>query len=560
MRLKKESVLTDVTSTSLVTSDDAWSRLPERKRNLANERRKLVIAVMKLLDEKQYTLRPAIEMFILQLEVGDADVQLIKVARKLGRKGGIPSYSTLNRWVNGYNQHGLIGLVDNYKGSEREAYGWEARAVHLYSLPSKPSKSAVSRKLISEGFTSATETRVRRYLDSLPANQGEMSRGRLGPRLYENTQKTFKRRSTEHLPVGSCYQGDGHTLDVYLQHPAGNKPWRAELTLWIDVTSRYIAGWYVSEAESAHSTLFALSHAILSHDHIPAMLHIDNGSGFKNKMVSDDSIGFYARLGIDIMHSRPYNAKAKGQVERFFGTMERDHNKWFESYCGADMADEAIQLLLKKVKKGEAQLPTLQQWMASFTDWLNQYHNKPHDGLNGKTPCEVWATLEQHKVEPISAAIFWPRKERTVTRQAIRLDNREYIAPELIQYNNKKVIVEYSLHDDRFIRVMDTKGRWICDAGLISKQDYVPASRIEEAKQKRLVAQVKRLEVHADEKRERAGLALPHDQFLDDVEALNDSAMMSLEDKTGEGLWPSPVSDQLEELDINDLSYLDDHD
>jgi len=451
----------------------------------------------------------------------EGDDGLIKVAFKLGRNGKLPSYSSINRWVNKYKESGVLGLAPAHVGSSRKVYGWEVRAMHLYALPSKPSISAVARKLASEGFKDVAESAVRRFIDALPADKGDMSRGRLGPRLYENTQKTFKHRTTENLGVGSCFQGDGHTLDVYLQHPHGNKVWRAELTLWIDVASRYVVGWYLSEAESAHSTLFALSYAILKHDHIPAILHIDNGSGYKNKMMSDDSTGFYAQLGIDIMHARPYNAKAKGQVERFFGTMERDFNKWYPSYCGADMSDEALQLLLKKYKKGEATLPTQAQWIADFNAWLDLYHDKPHKGLDGKTPNKLWATLERHSVDMKSTAIFWPRMERTVKRQAVTLDKREYMAPELIQYNNKKVTVEYNLHDDSGVRVLDTKGRWLCDAVLVTKHDYLPASRLEEAKQKRLASQIKRLEVHTQEKRDRAGLSITHEHVLGSINELS---------------------------------------
>ena len=548
-----------MTTKQLATTDDAWSRLPESKRKVANDRNKIVAAVKQLIDD-DYSQRAAIELLLLRIDANEADDALIEIARTLGRAGKPPGYSTVKRWMDDYNNYGLVGLAPSHKGSESKQYGWEVRALHLYSLPSKPSISAVARKLIAEGFDHVTETRVRRFINNLPADKAELSRGRLGTKLFNNTQKTFKRRSTENLPVGALYSGDGHTLDVYLQHPSGNKPWRAELTLYIDVTSRTIVGWYVSEAESAHSTLFALSHALITLDHIPAYLHIDNGSGYKNKMMSDDATGFYDRFGMSVMHSLPYNAKGKGHVERFFKTMECDFNKWYPSYCGADMADEAVQLLLKKHKKGEVQLPTLDQWCHDFEQWLEQYHNTKHRGLNGKTPAEVWATLERHPVEPRSAAIFWPRTTRTVSRECVRLDNREYMAPELIQYNSRQVQIEYNLHDDGFVRVMDNKGRWVCDAKLVNKIDYLPTSRLEEAKQKRLQSQIKRLEVHANEKRERAGLAITHDQVLGDVEQLVNNTTALPETKTGPALTDPDLNqlDDLLELDITDTSYIDD--
>jgi len=550
-------------STEIVTADDAWQRLPESKQLIASDRG-LVAKEVKRVMEEGYAQRRAIELLLLRLETEDGvDTNLINAAKKLGKKGKLPSYSTINRWVNDFEKLGLIGLAPKHKGSEQQNYGWETRAMYLYSLPSKPSINAVARKLISEGFENVTYDRVYRFIDSLPSQLGDKSKGRMGARLYTNTQKSFIRRSTKNLPVGACFQGDGHTLDVYLQHPTGKKPWRAELTLWLDVSSRHVAGWFLSDAESAHSTLFALSHAILTHNHIPTMLHIDNGSGYKNKMMSDESTGFYSRLGIDIMHSLPYNAKGKGHVERFFKTMECDFNKWYPSYCGADMADEAIQLLLKKHKKGEVKLPTAEQWMTDFNEWLVEYHNTAHTGLNGKKPAELWDNLEAFPLENNmqSQALFWPRKTRMVKRESIRLDNREYMSPELVQYNNKKLKVEYNLHNDAFIRVLDDTGRWICDAKLVQKADYIPVSRLKEAEQKKLAASVKRLEVHIQEKHDRAGSAITHDQIIDDVEVLTQQCDSTLLEKTTGTEVPVDTNLGLQtedDIDFLATDYLDD--
>ena len=541
--------------------DDAWqwAALPESKRLVAQEREIIVKAVIERMETRGEKSRFAIECLLAKIESGGANKSITETALRLGKKGKPPVRSTLSRWLKLYKKGGAVMLAPGHKGGTRKDYGWELRAEHLYRLPSKPDIAAVEMWLRQEHFKGVTYSRVHRYLKSLPAERGANGRGRLGPRLYDNTQKSFVRRNTAMLEVGSVYQGDGHTIDVYLQHPTGRKPWRAELTLWIDIRSRYVVGWYISEAESAHSTLFALSHAMLSQDHIPAVLHIDNGSGYKNKMMSDESTGFYDRFGITVMHSRPYNAKGKGQVERFFGTMERQFGKKWPSYCGADMDDEAIQLLLKKYKKGEAELPSLAQYIDGFKEWLNTYHNEPHRGLDGKTPAQVWADLKPHNVKPKAAAIFWPRTKRTVSRQSIRLDNREYMAPELISYNGKTIHVEHNIHDDSFIRCLLDDGRWICDAKLVHKADYMPSSRLDEAKQKRLKSQIKRLEVHIDEQRERAGLAITHEDQLEIMNA--DHALLT--DK-GEGeefevgaLTPTSEQDVSNELriDLTDTNY-----
>lgn len=492
--------------------DSQWDMLTSAKRQKAQ---KWVGLVGFLVEQSKFTdtsISGVVDWFISI--VGTSKYPSYEeMALKLGRNGNPPSRASLIAKCNSYRAEGIMGLVPKHKGSSRQEFGWEARAIHFWQLPSKPSYQAVAEWLNQEGHESASYNRVRAYLKSLPADI--QIRGRIGQKLFNNTQRSYVRRTTVNLEPGTVYQGDGNTIDIYMRHPSGNKVWRAELTLWIDVASRYVVGWYVSEAESANSTLFALSHALISQNHIPAMLHIDNGSGYKNKMMSDDSYGFYHRLGISVMHSLPYNAKGKGHVERFFGTMQRKFLKRFPSYCGADMDNEASQKLLKDFHNGKTELPTREDFIRAFSAWLDVYHANPHRGLDGNTPQNVYADRTLTPLESESAAIFWPRTERTVRRACVHFGNREYGNSELIHYNGKQVQVEYNLHDDSMVRILDQKCRWICDAELIHKADYLPSSRIEEAKQKRAIAQTKRLAAKQREIEDRARIGITHDKVLD---------------------------------------------
>ncbi|MFW2440920.1 MAG: Mu transposase C-terminal domain-containing protein [Arenicellales bacterium] len=491
-----------------------WEKLPKAKRDKAQKRAAVVLPIMLLMEEGSFTLSRAVESMLLDVR-HSSEGDFTKAAIALGRNGNPPSRASLINWCQAYQKHGLMGLVAGHKGKEREVRGWEAAAMRYYQMPSKPSFNAVSEWLQADGYESATYPRIRSYLKSLPAEH--LMKGRLGPRLIENTKKTFTRRDTSGLQPGDVYQGDGYTLDIYLKHPTGNRPWRAELTLWLDVACRYIVGWYISDAESAHSTLFSLSHALLSHDHIPSCLHIDNGSGFKNKMMSNECTGFYDKWGISIMHSRPYNAKGKGHVERIFGTIKGKFLKKFPGYCGHDMDNEAQQLYLKKCKAGDEELMSRDTFVDEFSNWIDVYHATPHGGLDGKTPASQWEGLVNTPVAPKSAALFWPRSRRVVSRQCIRLDNREYVNKDLLSYDKKSLIAEYSIHDDSYIRVLDDKERWICDATLVKKADYLPASRIDENNRKKSIAATRRLQSHIQEVEDRAHLAITHDQANDGI-------------------------------------------
>ena len=523
-------------------------------------------------DARGESLNPAIAVFEAQhaAQALPATV-MVALATLQPNKPACPNRATFYRWDDKYRQHlsgDNVAAAPAHKGSERKVGGWEALAYRLWNTPTKRTISSIARELREEHqFSDASDARVRGYINALPANMREKSSARMGARLYKNSQRGFVRRDTGCIPAGFIYQGDGHTVDAYIAHPFTGDIWRPELTVWIDVGSRYIAGWYISESESSHSTLFALSRALVGHDHVPAMLHIDNGSGYASKMMSDASTGYYARFDIEAMFALPYNAKAKGQVERFFGTMERDFGKRLPTYCGADMAAEALQLIAREVKTGKRQLPSLQSYIAGLAAWIEKYHHREHKGLDGRTPAQVWAEREQCPLHTPSDAIVRPRIERVVGRQSVRLHNREYGSAALVAYNGEPLVVEYDLLDDSSVRILARDGRWICDAGLIRKADYLPASRIDEAQQRRLDGQIGRLKHKQNELEARAALSISHVDVQADIDTLNEGGGLMVENNADEGLiytnlepsavtpGPDAATSATITLDIFDTNY-----
>lgn len=433
------------------------------------------------------------------------------------KRAQCPDRATVYRWLNDlakFKNGNVLALTKQHTGRVRKTYGWEHKAIELFNLPSKPGYADVAYWLRTDhGFESATKSRVTRYMQTMPATLGKQSPGRMGKTFYKHNLAPHKIRDNDVLPVGFGYEGDGHTVDAYIAHPSGKKVYRPELTIWIDVRSRYVAGWYMSDDESSISTLFALSHAMLSEDHVPAVLFLDNGSGFKSRMMADEAIGFLNRMSITPSFALPGNSKGKGLVEGFFKIFRNRHDKKFLTYCGDDMAPEINRRLSDEVKRGLRTLPSYAEYVASVKQYIDDYNNEPKGVLNGETPRQLWLRdLEQVKVHIAADALIMPREIRTVKRWRITLHKRTYQAPELAQYNGTDVLVEYSLHKDNEIRVLDEQERLICIATLVGKVDRLPDSRIVEAEQKRLNGQVKRLEQHANEKKLRARPVLTLEQ------------------------------------------------
>jgi putative transposase len=403
-----------------------------------------------------------------------------------------PSAVSVYRWLKAYLTGGIVELAPDYKGRQRKERGWEARAAELYNQPQKPAYATVAYWLRKEGFADASEHNVRRYLKALPSNLTETGKKRLGAHYYAQSIKPHKVRDNTVLPVGFVYEGDGHCCDVYVAHPATGRAFRPELTTWIDIRSHYLVSWWISESESAHTTLFSLSQALVAHNHTPAYVHTDPGSGFKAKLISDEVTGFLVRFAIEPMLALPGNAKGKGLQEGWFRWFEERLGKRFDTYCGHDRTDDFLRHLSEKVKRGIIVLPTLQQYIDAVRDYVETYNNTPQDGLGGKTPAEIWAALERVELHTPAEAIIRPRIQRTVQRWGITLDKRKYRAAALAQYEGREVIVEYSIHTDDRVWVHDLKGRYLCDAQLVEKTPWLPDSRIEQAQQKRLEGQRQR--------------------------------------------------------------------
>jgi putative transposase len=497
-------------SVPVAAEASAWDRACEKHREVARQRYAVIKGVLPIFDQGVSLHRCATQA-VSAIEQGNATC----------KAGKAPSVATVKRWLKGFKAQGMEGLLPAFKGRSRKDYGWEARAIELFNIPGKSSYGDVTDQLRMQGYQGVTYERVKNYLKTMPATLGRESPARIGKHEYHLTHKPSRSRDCEVLNVGEIYQGDGHTIDCYLADPNTGNPYRPELTVWIDVRSRYIVGWYLSEAESAHSTLFSLCHALLRHDHRPTWLHIDNGSGFINKLMSHESIGFYKKMEFEIMKSIPGNPRGKGQIERWFRTLRDKHDKFWNNgrdYCGHDMAAEVNRRMSVEVQAGRRELLPVGQYRESLAKFVDYYNNRVHSALDGQTPAQLWETLVKHPVVTPASEMVYPRTTAVVRKFTVRTDNRWYRNDILMHYDGQRLTVEYSLTDDATVKIYNAEGGFICDANLVDKTPYLPSSRLEQARQKRETEQVKRLERHIEEKKQRA--VTPLDQNTQRLEAL----------------------------------------
>jgi hypothetical protein len=191
---------------------------------------------------------------------------------------------------------------------------------------------------------------------------------------------------------------------------------------------------FAREAQAAFLTL--LMSAVLRRG-IPKNLYVDNHGSLCGNEVELAC----ARLGINLLCAPPYDAPAKGKIERFWRTLR---------------ADFLERLDLSKVT-------TLDEFNLRLCTWVEgDYHLRPHAGLQGQTPMEVW--------EKDVSYIRWVEDPEaidkaftvTITRQVYqdstcKVGSQVFEAPAHLR--GGRIVIYYTLlHPDR-LWIMDGKVR-----------------------------------------------------------------------------------------------------
>jgi transposase InsO family protein len=146
---------------------------------------------------------------------------------------------------------------------------------------------------------------------------------------------------------------------------SGRRKQKAYLLGLIDDATRIVPYAAFALSETAVAYLPVLRQAVMRRG-IPLRLYVDNGSAFRSHHLSL----VCARLGITLIHARPYQPAGKGKQERFFRTVRM----------------RFLPTL------GPADLSSLDALNRRFWAWVEgEYHQAPHRGLDGATPLDAWA-------------------------------------------------------------------------------------------------------------------------------------------------------------------------
>lgn len=490
----------------------------------AAEARSAIINEIKRLSKAAGTEK-AIQAVIALAANGELPEQLQRLVPIANVKAGKDGKRTLSRtsifrWMREAEQ-GFASLAP--KGHENiKVPAWAQALLGLYQQPQKPTlKKCLDDlpALLPENVSAPSYWAADRFIKKM--SNLDLARGRMLPRELKNV-RAFVRRDTSHMWPGDCYTSDGHKFDAEIAHPKHGRPFRPEITSVLDIATRRCVGWSVDLAESTWAVLDAMRHAVETCG-INALHYVDNGSGQKNALMSDEIVGFMARLSITMTHSLPYNSQARGLEERSHQSIWVRGAKDLPTYMGASMDREARQTAFKITRKDINAVGTSRLLMQfpEFLKWceaqVEDYNNRPHRGLSkiadpitGKmrhqSPNEAWAAAMTEGWEPVmlkegeSADLFRPYKIGKTHRAEVRLFGNIYFNRELEHYHGENVRIGYDIHDGSKVWIRDMEGRLICVAEFeANKKAYFPQSQIDVADRKRAEGRIKRAEAHIEE-------------------------------------------------------------
>jgi len=305
-----------------------------------------------------------------------------QIAKKAERDYDIPgsrrcrvASETIRDWLGAYRRGGFDALLPKGRSDEGQARKIPQAVVDLLCMV-KEDKPALSVRMVIDAARASGE--VPEDLELAPATVHRvLSRAGLMARRPEEATSNDRRRFSFEK-AGELWMSDVmHGPSVLVD---GKRRRKTYLISFMDDATRVIpyAAFALGENVACFMPVFEQA---LRRRGIPLRLYVDNGAAYRSHHLSL----VCARLGVTLIHARPYQPQGKGKQERWHREVRRQ--------CLGTLAEQDTTSL-------EALNRKLWSWVEG------EYHQAPHKGLGGETPLDRWAQVSADVRLPDAAIDF----------------------------------------------------------------------------------------------------------------------------------------------------------
>jgi len=434
---------------------EAFERLPEQRRAEAKARHGLLQICDGFIKAAGFAIprhagrsKKADKAFIEAYNEG----QITIPEEILAVVGAKTSYSTLRRFVQSYERHGLPGLASGYnnprKGSTKLTEDMQKLVIGTMCKNPNTSNTNI-RKVLQGRFGHAVPSigAIGRFRSNWTSENSELWLYYTNPDEWKNKcLLAFGSASEQVERLNQLWEADSTPADVMLIDG------RHSIIGMIDVYSRRLR-YLVSKTSKASAIVALLRHCIIDWG-VPETLKIDNGKDYKSAHVTRVLDG----LEVNRVYCTPFQGQEKPHIERSFHTFLHGMVELMPNYIGHNVPErkaiEARRSFAERVMNRESDPVevnmTAEQLQKFCNEWVEfAYMHDPHSGLNGKKPIDMVRAWQQpvrriHELRALDMLLMPAPTDggrRTIGKKGVQVDRRFYQSPEFTGKLGESVFV-----------------------------------------------------------------------------------------------------------------------
>ena len=351
-------------------------------------------------------------------------VRALAAAEHVGPDGQPVRYSreTLDRWIRAWHADGFDGLKPRQRASAPVTPATVLSLAATLKIEAPHRTAAQVRRImvttLGDAPSESTLLRHFRRLD-IPTGTPAAATGR------------FEAAYPNEIWVGDALHGP---------KIAGKKTY---LFAFMDDHSRLVTAARWAYAEDAVRLAAVLRAALQTHG-IPQDCYVDNGAAYVDSALKRTC----AKLGIRLIHSKPYRPQGRGKIERFFGSVRS------QFLSEITVLQEPVQLVVPGTggQAGEEQAGTaigsLGELNALFSSWLHvSYHHTVHTST-GQSPLARWEagwsnrSPDRRPAEAINEAFRWSLTRRVSKTATVSLQANTYQVDPLLAGSHVELVYD----------------------------------------------------------------------------------------------------------------------